>query len=271
MTDRVALVTGAGSGIGAGIAAVLAARGWRVVVADLDAARADEVAGRSGGDPLHGDVAVDPDETVRRAVSLHGRLDGLVNNAGVIRRGPLADVSAADIDLTYHVDLRAVLLLSRAAFPELARTHGSIVNVSSMTAFAPQIGGGLYSAAKAGVVALTRQAAVEWGPAGVRVNAVAPGMVRSAMSAAVYDDPVLSEKRREMVPLRRIGDPEDVGKVVAFLLSEDASYVSGDTITVDGGLLHTLLASMPQPADVETIAISDIDRLGSGARPPSPA
>jgi NAD(P)-dependent dehydrogenase (short-subunit alcohol dehydrogenase family) len=256
--DQVVLVTGSGSGIGEGIAEVLAGRNWHVIVSDLDADAAASVAERIGGTALPGDVAADPDETIRQAVAIRGRLDGLVNNAGVIRRAPLTEISVADIDLTYHVDLRAVLLLSRAAFPHLAEVGGSIVNVSSMTAFAPQIDGGLYSAAKAGVVALTRQSAVEWGPHGVRVNSVAPGMVRSAMSAAVYADPAFSEKRRMLAPLRRIGEPADVGTVVAFLLSEDASYVSGNTITVDGGVLHTLITHMPQPADVE-LAISDTE------------
>lgn len=248
--ERVVLVTGSGSGIGEGIAEVLAGRGWRVIVSDLNAELASSVAERIGGTALPGDVAADPDDTIRRAVAVHGRLDGLVNNAGVIRRAPLTEISVEDIDLTYHVDLRAVLLLSRAAFPHLAATSGAIVNVSSMTAFAVQIDGGLYSAAKAGVVALTQQAAVEWGPHGVRVNSVAPGMVRSAMSAAVYADPVLSEKRRMLAPLRRIGEPSEVGTVVAFLLSDDAAYVSGNTITVDGGLVHTLIMHMPQPVDV---------------------
>jgi NAD(P)-dependent dehydrogenase (short-subunit alcohol dehydrogenase family) len=256
MADRVVLVTGSGSGIGEGIATVLAARDWRVIVSDIDADNAERVAARVGGHALVGDIAADPDETIRRAAAIGGRLDGLVNNAGVLRRAPLTEVTVEDLDLTYHVDLRAVLLLSRAAFPVLAETRGSIVNVSSMTAFAPQVNGGLYSAAKAGVVALTRQAAVEWGPAGVRVNAVAPGMIRSAMSGAVYDDPVFAEKRRVLAPLRRIGRPEEVGTVVAFLLSDDAAYVSGNTITVDGGLLHTLITHMPQPEDV-TLAISD--------------
>lgn len=255
-SDRVVLVTGSGSGIGEGIATVLAERGWRVLVSDIDAGRAGAVAERIGGVALPGDVAADPDETIRQAVAVHGRLDGLVNNAGVIRRAPLTEISVEDVDLTYHVDLRAVLLLSRAAFPHLAATGGAIVNVSSMTAFAPQIDGGLYSAAKAGVVALTRQSAVEWGPHGVRVNSVAPGMVRSAMSAAVYADPAFHEKRRQLAPLRRIGEPAEVGTVVAFLLSDDAAYVSGNTITVDGGLLHTLINHMPQPVDVE-LAISD--------------
>jgi NAD(P)-dependent dehydrogenase (short-subunit alcohol dehydrogenase family) len=249
--ERVVLVTGAGSGIGAGIAGVLASRGWRVVVNDISAPLAEQVAAQIGGVALPGDVAQEPESIIDRVITEQGRLDGLVNNAGVIRRSPLAEVRAEELDLTYRVDLRAVVLLSQAAFPALSQSGGAIVNVSSMTAFTPQIGAGLYSAAKAGVVAFTKQAAVEWGPAGVRVNSVAPGMVRSAMAEAVYADPVFAEKRRTMIPLRRIGEPDEVGSVVAFLLSADAGYVTGNTITVCGGVLHSLVSQIPQPADVQ--------------------
>lgn len=250
-TERpVALVTGGGSGIGAGIVSVLAERGWRVLVNDMDAELANEVARKIDGYPLVGDVAADPTAFIERAVKVHGRLDGLVNNAGVLRRSALVDIPEEHLDLVYRINLRAVLLLSRGAFPALAATGGAIVNVSSMTAFTPQVDGGLYSAAKAGVVALTRQCAVEWGPSGVRVNSVAPGMVRSNMSGAVYANPVLSEKRRLLAPLQRIGEPEEVGRVVAFLLSADASYVTGNTIMVDGGLLQTLVTHIPQPGDI---------------------
>ncbi|MFC4948884.1 SDR family NAD(P)-dependent oxidoreductase [Pseudonocardia sp. GCM10023141] len=250
MSPAAVLVTGAGSGIGEGIAEVLARRGAAVLVNDVDAALAESVAKRVGGTAVPGDVTGDAAELVGRAVAVHGRLDGLVNNAGVLRRSTLLDVPVEELDLVYRVNLRAVVLLSRAALPHLAAGGGAIVNVSSMTAFTPQVVGGLYSASKAGIVALTRQAAVEWGPAGVRVNAVAPGMIRSAMSAAVYADPVFAEKRRVLAPLRRIGEPSDVGSVVAFLLSSDAGYVTGQTITVDGGLLQTLIEHVPQPFDV---------------------
>jgi len=250
MTGAV-MVTGAGSGIGEGVAQVLAERGWSVLVNDIDADLAAGVADRIGGAALAGDVTSDPDDLVARAVAVHGRLDGVVNNAGLLRRSALADVPEDELDLVYRVNLRAVLLLSRAALPHLACSRGAVVNMSSMTAFAPQVMGGLYSASKAGIVALTRQAAVEWGPQGVRVNAVAPGMIRTAMSAAVYADAAFAEKRRVLAPLRRIGEPDDVGRVVAFLLSDDAAYVTGNVITVDGGLLHTLVEHIPQPFDVD--------------------
>ena len=116
-----------------------------------------------------------------------------------------------------------------------------------MAARVPQLGGGLYSASKAAVVALTQQSAVEWGPLGVRVNAIGPGMIRTAMAEAVYADEDLHERRRRMVPLGRIGLPEDIGRVVAFLLSPDAGYVTGQHIVVDGGLSDTLVRYIPSP------------------------
>lgn len=251
------LVTGAGSGIGEGIATVLAERGWRVAVNDIDATSAHDVAARLGGVAVVGDIAADPAGLVDRAVSLLGGLDALVNNAGIHRRAPLASVRPDQLDDVYGVNLRAVLLASQAALAHFARNTrdertpgsdaGSIVNLSSIAAVTPQMDVGLYTAAKAGVSAFTQQASVEWGPLGVRVNAVAPGMTRTAMAEAVYADPVLHERRRSMVPVGRIGTPRDIGAVVAFLLSSDASYVSGQTIVVDGGFTNTLIGLLPHP------------------------
>jgi 3-oxoacyl-[acyl-carrier protein] reductase len=238
------LVTGAGGGIGEGIATVLAARGWLVLVNDIDADAAVAVAQHVGGIAVPGDV--DDDELVARAVdAAGGTLHGLVNNAGVIRRAPLAELTRADIDMTLGVNLRAVMLRSRDALTYLSASSGAIVNLTSMTAETPLVGAGAYSASKAGVIAFTRQAAIEWGPLGVRVNAIAPGMIRSAMSG-VYTDPVISEARRAMVPAGRIGEPADAGAVAAFLLGPDSAYVSGETILVDGGMTYGLAASIPQ-------------------------
>jgi glucose 1-dehydrogenase len=172
----------------------------------------------------------------------------LVNNAGIILRAPLSELDWADVDRCIAINLRAPMLLAKAALPHLERSRGSVVNVASMTSESPQLGGGAYSASKAGLVAFTRQAAVEWGPRGVRVNAVSPGMVVSAM-AGVYADPVLTERRAAIVPLRRLGAPAEVGSVVSFLLSDDASYVSGETVLVDGGLAHSLVGHVPQVAN----------------------
>lgn len=245
---RRALVTGAGSGIGEGIARVLATRGWTVAVNDIDVDAADTVAAALGGVAVHGDVGDRVQDIVHRAAAEMGGLEALVSNAGIHRRAPLAEVRAEQLDEVYAVDLRAVVLGGAAAVRHL-RPGGAIVNVSSIAALTPQMGVGLYTAAKAGVSAYTAQAAVEFGPLGIRVNAVAPGMVRTAMAEAVYADPELHERRRAMVPSGRIGTPEDVGAVVAFLLSDDAAYVNGQTIVVDGGFTSVLIDQLPHPGD----------------------
>ena len=242
------LVTGAGGGIGEGIATVLAERGWRVAVNDIDAAAAGRVAARLGGVAVPGDVGAEPDAVVNRAAAALGGLDALVNNAGIHRRAPLASVRPDQLDDVYAVNLRAVVLASQAALPHFAASgSGTIVNLSSIAAVTPQMDVGLYTATKAGVSAFTQQACVEWGPLGIRVNAVAPGMTRTAMAEVVYADPVLHEKRRAMVPSGRIGTPRDIANAVAFLLSDDASYVNGQTLVVDGGFTQTLIGLLPHP------------------------
>ena len=242
------LVTGAGGGIGEGIATTLAERGWRIAVNDVDGDAARRVAGDVSGVAVVGDVATESARVVREAVDAFGGLTALVNNAGIHRRAPLADATIDDLDLLYRVNLRAMVTCSQAALPHLgADGRGAIVCTSSIAAITPQMGTGLYTATKAGVSAFVAQAAVEWGPLGVRVNAVAPGMVRTAMAEAVYADPDLHERRRAMVPVGRIGTPADIGSVVAFLLSDDASYVSGQTIVVDGGFTQVLIDQLPHP------------------------
>jgi NAD(P)-dependent dehydrogenase (short-subunit alcohol dehydrogenase family) len=245
------LVTGAGGGIGEGIATVLAERGWQVAVNDIDPAAAARVAQRLGGIAVPGDIGAEPTAVVDRAAAALEGLDALVNNAGIHRRAPLESVRPDQLDDVYAVNLRAVVLASQAAFRQFGNRPpgqgGAIVNLSSIAAVTPQMDVGLYTATKAGVSAFTQQAAVEWGHAGVRVNAVAPGMTRTAMAEVVYADPVLHERRRAMVPVGRIGSPRDIANVVAFLLSDDAAYVSGQTIVVDGGFTQSLIGLLPHP------------------------
>ena len=247
--SRWVLVTGAGSGIGEGIARVLAGRGWRVAVNDLDAAAARRTAEAVEGVAVPGEVAADAAAIVRAAQAATAGLGlaAVVNNAGIIRRAALATVTPEALDEVYRVNLRAAVLVAQAALPDLERNRGAVVNIASIAALTPQMNAGLYAASKAALVQLTRQAAVEWGPLGVRVNAIAPGMVRTAMSESVWADPELHERRRAFVPLGRVGTPDDIGRVTAFLLSDDADYVTGQVIAVDGGFTQVLIDQLPHP------------------------
>jgi NAD(P)-dependent dehydrogenase (short-subunit alcohol dehydrogenase family) len=246
--DRWALVTGAGGGIGEGIARVLAADGWVVAVNDIDSDAAKRVAAEVGGTAVPGDVDASSTEVVDAANAAGGQLGALVNNAGIVLREALATAKEEDLDRVYRVNLRAPLRLSQAALPYLEQSKGSIVNISSIAALSPLKTGGLYTASKAGLAHLTRQAAFEWGPLGIRVNAIAPGMIRSRMSEDVWADPEQTEQRRRLIPLGRTGEPEDIGLAVAFLVSDSASFITGQLIAVDGGFTQVLLDQMPQSA-----------------------
>lgn len=236
LLGRVALVTSAGSGVGHGIAEALASRGWRVAVNDLDAELAGEVAGEVDGIAIPGDAYGDAAALVERCVEVCGRLDGLVNNADTLRRAGLEVVRHDEVADVMNLNVEAPLRLMQHALAHLEVTKGAVVNVTSATVDRPPIGSAVFAASKAALAALTRQAAAEWGPRGIRVNAVAPGAVRTAMAEVVSSGSDLWEQRRGVVPLRRTGTPADVGAVVAFLLSDDAAYVTGETVTVDGGL-----------------------------------
>lgn len=244
---RVAFLTGAGRGIGAATARTLAAQGAAVAVTDLDAAPAKETAGaiqREGGRAVAISLDVTDGEQVESAVARTlaelGRLDILVACAGIVRDNLLFRMTNDDWDSVINTHLRGSFLAARAAQrPMVAQRYGKMVFVSSTSALGNR-GQANYSTAKAGLQGLTRTLAIELGPFNVNVNAVAPGFIETRLTRAVADRTGVEYEQLKAdaaarTPLRRIGQPEDVAHVIAFLVSDEASYVSGQIIYVAGG------------------------------------
>jgi 3-oxoacyl-[acyl-carrier protein] reductase len=241
LEGHVAIVTGGGQGIGLAIVEAIVAQGGRVLVADVDGDAAKAVVASlagAGADiaAVRCDVTSESDQAgvVQECLDRFGRIDILVNNAGVTRDGYISRLSEADFDLVVDVSLKGAWLGTRAV-ASLFRQQGSgaIVNISSLSGKVGNPGQTNYSAAKAGLVGLTKAAAKELGPSGVRVNAVQPGLVRTAMTLAMKPD-VYAAKEAE-VPLGRAGLPEEVAGAVVFLASPMASYITGAVLEVTGG------------------------------------
>lgn len=259
------LVTGAGNGLGRAIAAAATEAGWSVGVLDRDGDAARHTAEQLGRHAvaLPADVADEAqlEDALDRFASHTGSLapTGCVCNAGIVRFGPLLELPLADFSDVLAVNLTGAFVSARAVAARMVRsgTGGSIVAVTSMNGVAAGPNAGAYGASKAGLARLVEQMALEWGAHGIRVNAVAPGLIDAGMSAPIYDDERIRARRSAAVPLGRLGTPEDVSAAVLFLLSDASGYVSGTELLVDGAVTRSVIATLPRPASVDSVGERD--------------
>lgn len=234
----VAVVTGAARGLGAAVADRLRSDGFDVI--RLDVVEADDV--------QFCDVA--DHRAVQQIAGAVGPVDVLVNNAGIWRFGPLETADPVDVSRVMAVNFGGTFHCTQAFGVSMLDRGGSIVNLVSVAAHSPNPSVGAYSASKAAVLALTRQTAVEWGPRGVRANAVGPGFIPTEGTAEVYDDPAVRAVRAGAVPLRRLGTAEEVADVVSFMSGPGSAYVTGQVLYVDGGITQSLMTLIPRPAAI---------------------
>ena len=254
---RVALVTGGGTGIGAAVARRLAADGYAVVVTGRRSGPIEEIAREIDGFAIVSDtgVAADADRAVAETVTRFGSLDALVLNAGIGGEGSLLDLDPAAFERVFATNVTGAFLVARAAISHLLESRGAIVSVASVSALRAAPASLAYCSSKAALAMLTQCIALDHGPAGIRANCICPGWVRTPMADGEMDALGLDSREEayaaatQDVPLRRASSPEEIAGSVAWLLSEDASYVNGAVIPVDGG--HTMV-------DVGTLAFGRV-------------
>ncbi len=251
MAGKTAAITGGGGGIGRAVAVGMARVGVTPILLDRDMGGCDRTlaALRLVGVEARA-IACDISDqaSVLAAAAEAGPVDILINNAGILRPGPIESLSLEEWNRLMSVNLTGYFLCAQAfGAGMLERGSGAIVHVASIASRFPQAASGAYSVSKAGVVMLSQQIALEWGPRGVRSNVVSPGLVRTPMSEAFYQAPGVAERRAAAIPMRRVATPEDIAEVAIYLASARAGYVNGEDICVDGAFGRTLMSTVPRP------------------------
>lgn len=256
LKDKVILITGAGGGLGEGFARVCHREGAKVVIADIRGEAAQQVAQSLGDRALAVTCNVADDaqlqQLVAAALSAYSRIDGLINNAGVNFAKPFLETTAADWERVISVDLRATFFLTQMVCQQMVQQTprgGSVVNIASVHSIAAYPGAGPYDAAKWGVVGLSKAIAVELAAQGIRVNAISPGLINTQIwrdyLAATPDPAAAMDHWRANIPLQRTIEPQEVGEMAAFLLSDRSQVITGANILVDGGLTAQLVSKEP--------------------------
>ena len=242
-----AVITGGAAGLGADVARTLSEAGYRIGIFDLGAERVAEAASK-----LENAVGIEADVTspdqVAAAFDAFGEVpDLLVNNAGIVRFGAMEEQSVQDYIDVVNVNLLGSCFCARAIAPAMMnRGSGHIINFTSINGVHPAPGVGLYGPTKAAMANMTQAMAIEWGPRGIRVNAIAPGMIDAGMSKPIFENPKVRATRGGGVPLRCLGEAADIAEAVLFLDSDGAKYISGHELVVDGGVSISVMAHLPR-------------------------
>lgn len=241
MSEKVALVTGSARGIGLATAKTLIAQGWRVAMADRDGDELREAAKTlNAASPFVHDISDEADvaEMIEAVTESYGRIDAVVNNAGVADFGPIEQTDYARWRRVMQTNLDGVFLVSQAAIPALRATKGALVNIASISGLRASTLRVAYGTSKAAVIHLTKQQAAELGEYGIRANCVCPGPVRTKLAMAVHTQDII-DAYHDAIPLNRYGSESEIAEVIAFLCSDKASYVTGQVIAADGGFEST--------------------------------
>ncbi len=240
LENKVAIVTGASSGIGLATVKKFIAEGAKVVMADINEEAGNKIAQELGLDFIKTDVSktADIEEMVKTCLDKFGRVDILVNNAGIYRTYNLHETSEEDWDTVLNVNLKSVFLGSKRVIPEMLKQGtGKIINIASIAGLVGFAQSGVYCASKGGIIALTKEMALEYAPKKINVNCIAPGVIKTAMTKDMTTDPATKQFLESSTPYPRLGEPEDIAMAAVYLASDESDFVNGEVLVVDGGWL----------------------------------